>query len=219
MREQFHAPSRAAKYLQRLLTASTPLAAGFDPREDPNARSRCAEPSRITWPSRSFHRPPAACPLYSILHCFESSGNCWLRLEVRRCDQLRGLFEIIALGTQSPAKARRASSCRAAERHAGAQRREPHGVAAEVGCAGGDGRQGARGRQMPGRARVLPATRRRPGAQLLPHARGPRERLALQAHGVAGLSGPQPRGCAGGQAHRGRDEVPGISTCSGASTS
>ena len=86
--------------------------------------------------------------------------------------------------------------------------RAAHGVAAEVGRAGGDGRQGARGRQMPGRARVLPATRRRPGAQLLPHARRPRERLALRAHGAAGLFGSQSRGSAGGRAHRGRDEVP-----------
>ena len=53
------------------------------------------------------------------------------------------------------------------ERHAGAASRAAHGMAAEVGCAGGDGRRGARGRQMPGRARVLPATRRWPGPQLL----------------------------------------------------
>ena len=72
-----------------------------------------------------------------------------------------------------------------------AQRRGPHhGVAAEVGRAGGDGRRGARGRASAWAcARSYLRTRRRPGAQLLPRARRPRERLALRAHGVAGLFG------------------------------
>ena len=52
---------------------------------------------------------------------------------------------------------------------------------------GRDERGGARRREGARRARVLPATRRRPWRELLPRARGSRQRLALRAHGAAGF--------------------------------